>query len=287
MTSDDNFRRSDHLRKKKQKQKSNWYASLGMILLLLSVLISCVIYFQKADVSTIKNLGEAKSSLESASENSSQAEQPTQTISQIEDARFAQALTQTEVAKIAQLPDIDDAADETIIGRVICPEIGLDLPIWQGMGIGDGEPSDEPTSQYQRFMKAVSVKKNQVLGRDNFVLGAHTSFFDSSDKYFNPLLSQKNDNFEENPQLENLKLHNGSVIYVKQNVDQCEYKFRVSKIVADYGQEIDGEVVFTQLNDAHNDFKNRPQLTLYACTDKLGSGRLIVQAELVGTSEID
>lgn len=175
---------------------------------------------------------------------------------------------------------LDEGSDENILGNIVSPKIGLDIEFWQGTGYETGiEWSKDPASDDQRLLKATGMKKDQILGVDNVVFASHSAFNEGDagkNLYFSPLLKDKNDNFVENPNVENLKLQKGDSIFVYQKSDNKTYEFVVSSIFI--SAESDG---FKSLIDAQGDIKNRPQLTLYVCSNIQASARLVVQAEFI------
>ncbi|MFZ1706421.1 MAG: sortase [Candidatus Nanogingivalis sp.] len=176
---------------------------------------------------------------------------------------------------------LDRGISTEILGNIVSPEIGLDIEFWQGVGYKTGaEWSQDPESDDQRMLKATGTKKDQVLGVDNVVFAGHSAYSqgdEGKNMYFGPLLKSKDNTLIENPNPDDLMLQKGDSIFIYQKSDNKTYEFIVSNIFVDS----DEENKFPLLVNAQGDIKNRPQLTLYVCSNRAGDARLVVQAEFI------
>lgn len=195
-------------------------------------------------------------------------------------SKLEEQMSHTEIYNPMTDARLDETSNTDILGNIVLPEVGLDIEFWQGTGYEtDSEWSKDPDSDDQRLLKATGMKKNQVLGVDNVVFAAHSAFREGDagkNLYFSPLLKSKDGSFKENPSVDELIIQIGNIISVYQKSDNKIYKFSISNIFIDTGE--DG---FQASIDAQGDIKDRPQLTLYVCTDQKATARLVVQAEFI------
>ncbi|GAB2022755.1 hypothetical protein RyT2_18290 [Pseudolactococcus yaeyamensis] len=169
--------------------------------------------------------------------------------------------------------DFDEKLDQ--IGQVVIDKVGLDLPIVKGRGKEDG-------TGFDKAIYACTNKKDQILGVNNYVLSAHSTYLSATD-YFSPLLVNEDGSFDmaQPIVLEKLKLKAGDEITIKQYSDNMNYRFKVTQLFVDEGQ---GNFIATY--EAMGDRVNQPQLTLYTCSDIDGKNRLVIQADFLDKTSL-
>ena len=189
-------------------------------------------------------------------------------------------MSHTEIYNPMTNARLDETSNTDILGSIVLQEVGLDIEFWQGTGYEtNSEWSNDPDSDDQRLLKATGMKKNQVLGVDNVIFAAHSAYREGDagkNLYFSPLLKSKDGSFKENPSVDELMIQVGNIISVYQKSDNKIYEFSISNIFIYTGE--DG---FQALIDAQGDIKDRPQLTLYVCSNQKATARLVVQAEFI------
>jgi sortase (surface protein transpeptidase) len=176
----------------------------------------------------------------------------------------------------------DKDTSETVIGMVKVPKVGIDLAIVKGVG----ESSDGAFGDEEKLWNACTVKTDQVLGQNNYVLAAH-AIHPTSEAAFTPLLLTKSgtsaftdDNGNEQAvDVAQLALQNGDEMSVTQNSDGKTYNFAITNIFVDNGLDEDE---FAPTSEALGDWSDKVQLTLYCCADWDGNARLVVQGDFVG-----
>lgn len=236
------------------------------------------------EVEKIKESTKASAREEEAEESSS-IEEPDPELELNEEQKrtiqLEEQISHTDVYNSMTNERLDRGTSTEILGNIVSPKIGLDVEFWQGVGYKTGaEWSQDPESDDQRMLKATGTKKDQVLGVDNVVFAGHSAYSqgdEGKNMYFGPLLKSKDNTLIENPNPDDLMLQKGDSIFIYQKSDNKTYEFIVSNIFVDS----DEENKFPSLVNAQGDIKNRPQLTLYVCSNRAGDARLVVQAEFI------
>lgn len=236
------------------------------------------------EVEKIKESTKASAREEEAEESSS-IEEPDPELELNEEQKrtiqLEEQMSHTDIYNPMTNERLDRGISTEILGNIVSPEIGLDIEFWQGVGYKTGaEWSQDPESDDQRMLKATGTKKDQVLGVDNVVFAGHSAYSqgdEGKNMYFGPLLKSKDNTLIENPNPDDLMLQKGDSIFIYQKSDNKTYEFIVSNIFVDS----DEENKFPLLVNAQGDIKNRPQLTLYVCSNRAGDARLVVQAEFI------
>ena len=66
--------------------------------------------------------------------------------------------------------DEDSTNPEDILGTLEVPKVGINMPIFDGIG----STTSSPNGDYNRLFNAVTVRAYQELGVSNFVIASHT-----------------------------------------------------------------------------------------------------------------
>ena len=143
------------------------------------------------------------------------------------------------------------------IGGVAVPELGINLPIFKGIEFNE------------LMFGAGTLKADQKMGKGNYVLASHHIFggWGSEELLFGPLM----------------KAQNGMSIYLTDK--EKVYRYEVTS-VQQTGNAIQDEKGAKSGNILY-DNEGLEQVTLIACWDENAVNRIVVQGDLVETTDFD
>lgn len=147
--------------------------------------------------------------------------------------------------KIAETYANASANHLPVIGGIAIPELGLYLPILQGVGGAN------------LYYGAGTMKEGQVMGQGNYSLASHHVFntYGDSNLLFSPLAHAKEGQL--------VYLTDGNKVYV----------YKISSV----------QIVDPSASYVIDDVEGKTLVTLVTCTDAEARQRTIVQGELVST----
>ena len=160
--------------------------------------------------------------------------------------------------------DKDSTNPEDILGTLEVPKVGINMPIFDGIG----STTSSPNGDYNRLFNAVTVRAYQELGVSNFVIASHTynvkGSVSHSKDWFTPLLT--NESGVVTDKISDLKLKKGDEIFITENSTGWKYTFRVSKI--SFGEKGNSEnIVYKDVNyDNLSAHIGEPMITLQGCS---------------------
>ncbi|MGY3735499.1 class A sortase [Lactococcus taiwanensis] len=218
-----------------KKKKGNWLINL---LILVLFIVGLVLVFNKP----IRNMMIATKS------NQYQLSQVTP--EKIEKNKEAKASFDFDAVRSVDFQAVVssqfDKQPLPVIGGVAIPDLGINLPIFKGVG------------NTSLLYGAGTMKEDQVMGQGNYTLAGHnmTGFTSDLSILFTPLEKAKN----------------GMMIYVtdKNNV----YAYKIDKI----------NVVTPEHVEVLDDTPNQKEITLVTCADAEATHRIIVHGTYVSTT---
>ena len=160
--------------------------------------------------------------------------------------------------------DKDSTNPEDILGTLEVPKVGINMPIFDGIG----STTSSPNGDYNRLFNAVTVRAYQELGVSNFVIASHTynvkGSVSHSKDWFTPLLTDESGVVTD--KISDLKLKKGDEIFITENSTGWKYTFRVSKI--SFGEKGNSEnIVYKDVNyDNLSAHIGEPMITLQGCS---------------------
>ncbi|HEN9012812.1 TPA: class A sortase [Streptococcus agalactiae] len=134
-----------------------------------------------------------------------------------------------------------------VLGYIAMPDVGIDLPIFSGVG------------DTAMLYGAGTMKSNQVMGKGNYTLASHHVFstLDADKMLFSPLVNAKK----------------GMTIYLTDK--NKVYSYTVTQVY----------VVTPEHVEVLDDHVGQNEITLVTCTDAQATKRIIVKGELTKTNK--
>lgn len=220
-----------------QKKKNKLGGFLRNLIIVLLIVVGVALIFNKSIRNTVIAWNTNKYQVEHVSRKTIKKNQKTETTY---DFDGVQSIS-TESVLSAQM----NAQKLPVIGGIAIPEVGINLPIFKGLG------------NTELTYGAGTMKENQVMGgENNYALASHHVFgmTGSSEMLFSPLDRAKN----------------GMKIYLTDKDKVYTYKITKVHVVAP------SEVAVI------DDHAGQRELTLVTCTDAQATERTIVNAVLEG-----
>lgn len=218
-----------------QKKKLTFLDFVRNLLIVLLIITGVALIFNKAIRNSLIAHNTNKYQVERVSKKTIEENQKAETSFAFDDVQSIS----TESVLAAQM----NAQQLPVIGGIAIPDVGINLPIFKGLG------------NTELTYGAGTMKENQVMGgENNYALASHHVFgmTGSSDMLFSPLDRAKN----------------GMAIYLTDKDKVFTYKITSIQIVAPT------EVAVI------DDHAGQSELTLVTCTDAAATERTIVKAVL-------
>lgn len=227
---------------KKQGKGKKLLGFLRWLLIVLLLVVGLALVFNKSIRNTIIAWNTNKYQVSNISKETIEKNQTAETSY---DFNAVKSIS-TESVLQAQM----DAQDLPVIGGIAIPEVGINLPIFKGLG------------NTELTYGAGTMKENQVMGgENNYSLASHHVFgiTGASDMLFSPLDKAKD----------------GMKVYLTDKEKVYTYVITEVKVV----QPTEVAVI--------NDTPGQSELTLVTCTDAEATQRTIVKARLESESSFE
>lgn len=225
-----------------QKKKTKLGGFLRNLIVVLLIVVGIALIFNKSIRNSLIARNTNKYQVEHVSKETIEKNKKAKTSFDFDDVQSIS----TESVLVAQM----DAQLLPVIGGVAIPDVGINLPIFKGLG------------NTELTYGAGTMKENQVMGgENNYALASHHVFgmIGSSEMLFSPLNRAKN----------------GMKIYLTDKDKVYTYKITNVHVVAPT------EVAVI------DDHAGQSELTLVTCTDAEATERTIVNAVLEGETSYD
>ncbi|AXJ13105.1 class A sortase [Streptococcus pluranimalium] len=225
-----------------QKKKTKLGGFLRNLIVVLLIVVGIALIFNKSIRNTVIAWNTNKYQVEHVSKKTIKKNQKAKTSYEFDEVKSIS----TESVLSAQM----NAQQLPVIGGIAIPDVGINLPIFKGLG------------NTELTYGAGTMKENQVMGgENNYALASHHVFgmTGSSEMLFSPLDRAKN----------------GMKIYLTDKEKVYTYKITNVHVVAPT------EVAVI------DDHAGQSELTLVTCTDAEATERTIVNAVLEGETSYD
>lgn len=225
-----------------QKKKTKLGGFLRNLIVVLLIVVGIALIFNKSIRNTVIAWNTNKYQVEHVSKKTIKKNQKAKTSYEFDEVKSIS----TESVLSAQM----NAQQLPVIGGIAIPDVGINLPIFKGLG------------NTELTYGAGTMKENQVMGgENNYALASHHVFgmTGSSEMLFSPLDRAKN----------------GMKIYLTDKDKVYTYKITNVHVVAPT------EVAVI------DDHAGQSELTLVTCTDAEATERTIVNAVLEGETSYD
>lgn len=224
--------------KQKTKKGKKFFSILRTVLFIVLLLVGLVLVFNKPIRNYLIGMNTNKYQITKVSKKTIEKNKKAKTTY---DFDSVQSISAESILK-AQM----DAQQLPVIGGIAIPDVGLNLPIFKGVG------------NTELSYGAGTMKENQVMGgENNYALASHHVFgmTGSTDMLFSPLDRAKK----------------GMKIYLTDKEKVYTYVVTdVTVVTPDHVEVIDDEA-------------GKSQVTLVTCTDAEATKRTIVHGELTAT----